>query len=501
MTQIFRGENKKMKSYAKFATLLMIVVMVVASLVGCTPAATTEPTEEPQPTEAVVEPTKAPVEEPTAVPTEEPTAVPTEAPPEPVTIRYAAHNLGTEEENNAERQLIAAYMEMNPNVTIEIVDMSAEGGWEANLTAYAAKGELPDVFSAFGLPLYIKNGWMADLTDVVASDPEWALIPESLRNAVTYNGAVSGVPSGQFIVGFIVNKDLFEAANLDAPAYGFSLEEFEEAVTGVNNPADGVLGMDELWHILAWYPNAADPNLDWFSFDGEKMNYNSAAFKEAMAKTAEWAPYTWNTLTDEQKTNFKSVGPWELLNYGEVGLKFEYSWSFAGLKQNATFAWDFVGIPGGNQAVVFDFIGVGKTTANLEEAYKFAKWMGFSPEAYAKRVEIANAAGSVPNMPVAVDDASLALYTGFFADQPGIAAALDNLDNSMLESPQKVVPGFVNARWEGKTGIVIDNEEIPRIDWFWDYNNFSKFKFEDYSAQLEEFANKVLADAKAEMDE
>jgi hypothetical protein len=125
--------------------------------------------------------------------------------------------------------------------------------------------------------------------------------------------------------------------------------------------------------------------------------------------------------------------------------------------------------------------------------------MGFSPEAYAKRVEIANAAGSVPNMPVAVDDASLALYTGFFADQPGIAAALDNLDNSMLESPQKVVPGFVNARWEGKTGIVIDNEEIPRIDWFWDYNNFSKFKFEDYSAQLEEFANKVLADAKAEM--
>ena len=150
-------------------------------------------------------------------------------------------------------------------------------------------------------------------------------------------------------------------------------------------------------------------------------------------------------------------------------------------------------------AAVADFIGVGKTTANPEAAYDFARWMGFSPEGYAKRVEIAKAAGNVPNMPVAIDDASLALYTEFFPDQPGIAAALGNLDSSLLESPQKVVPGFVNARWEGKTGIVIDGEEIQRIDWFWSYANFSKFKFEDYSAQLEEFANKVLADAKAEM--
>ena len=39
------------------------------------------------------------------------------------------------------------------------------------------------------------------------------------------------------------------------------------------------------------------------------MNYNSAAFKEAIAKTGEMKPYTWQGLTDEQKTNFKSTGP------------------------------------------------------------------------------------------------------------------------------------------------------------------------------------------------
>lgn len=487
-----------MKRFTKYLMLLMVFALVFASLVGCKPAATTQPpavqppAEEAKPTEAAVEP----VEEPTA----EPTAAPVEEVKEPVTIRYAAHNLGTEEENNAERQMIAAYMAKNPHVTIELVDMSAEGGWEANLTAYAAKGEFPDVYSAFNLPLYIQNEWLADLTDVVAADADWEKIPQALRDAVNYGGVVYGVPSAQFIVGYIVNKDLYEAGNLDAPEYGFTLEEFDAAVKGLNNPAGSVLGLDELWSLLGWYPNTIDPALKWYSFDGEKMNYNSAAYKEAMAKMTEYAPYAWEGLTEEQKANFKATGPWELFQNQEVGMRFEYSWSFPWYKENVDFEWDFVGIPGGNQAVVFDFIGVGKTTQHLEQAYDFAKWMAFSPEAYAQRVEIAKTSSYLPIMPVALDEASLELYLSYYEDQPGIAKALANLDNSMIESVQKSVPGFVNARWEGKPGIVIAGEEVQRIDWFWDYNNFSKFKYEDYSAQLEEFANKVLADAKAEMN-
>jgi multiple sugar transport system substrate-binding protein len=489
-----------MKRFTKYIMMLMVFALVFASMVGCAPTATTQPpaVEPPAVEEPAVE--EPVVEEPAA---EEPTTEPTEAPmeevKEPVTIRYAAHNLGTEEENNSERQLIAAYMAQNPHVTIELVDMGAEGGWEANLTAYAAKGEFPDVYSAFNLPLYIQNEWLADLTDIVAMDEDWMKVPQALRDANTYDGVVYGVPSAQFIVGYIVNKDLFEAGNLDAPEYGFSLEEFEAAVKALNNPSGSVLGLDELWPILGWYPNAIDPALKWYSFDGEKLNYNSAAYKEAMTKMTEYAPFAWESLTEEQKVNFKATGPWELFQNQEVGMRFEYSWSFPWFKENVDFAWDFVGIPGGNQAVVFDFIGVGKTTQNLDESYAFAKWMAFSPEAYAQRVEIANSGSYLPIMPVALDDASLALYLSFYEDQPGIAAALANLDNSMMESVQKSVPGFTNARWEGKPGIVVAGEEVQRIDWFWDFANFGKFKYEDYSAQLEEFANKVLADAKAEM--
>src|SRR4030043_963534 len=159
-----------MKTYSKLI-IFVIIAILFTSLFGCKaqPAATTSA--EVQPTAAEVQPTTPPeatkAPEPTAVP---PTEVPPTAAPEAITLRYANWNLGTEEENNMQRQLIMAYTDLHPNVTIEFVDMSAEGGWDAVLTSYAAKGELPDVIMANNTPLYVQNGWLADLTDLVADD-------------------------------------------------------------------------------------------------------------------------------------------------------------------------------------------------------------------------------------------------------------------------------------------------------------------------------------------
>lgn len=480
-----------MKSHAKLNGLLVIAVVAMA-FAGCapqTPAATEPPATQPPA-----------VEEPTATVAEQPTEVPTVAEQEPVTLRYANWNLGTEEENNIQRQLVKAYTDLNPHVTIEFVDMSAEGGWEANLTNYAAKGELPDVFMANNVPLYVQNGWVADLTDMVADDPDWADIPQIMKDSFTYDGRVLGLPAAQFLMGYFVNKDLYEAANMDAPEYGFTVEEWREAVTGLTNIPQGVLGLDVKEWIAGWYPNTVDPNLKWFSYDGEKMNYNSTAFKEGIALTAEMKPYTWDGLTDEQKANFDSTEPGQLFLNQEVGLRWEGSWSMPGFVQNATFDWDFVGVPGGNQAIVFDVMVVAQTTENLEEAYNFAKWMTFSKEAYIKEAELARAINSAPKMPVSIDDASLALYKEF-VDKPGINAALANLDNSMVESLAKIVPGYIQARFEGKPGIDIGEDKDVNMWFMFNFADSGRYKYEDYAAQLEEFANNILAEAAATMNQ
>ncbi len=466
----------------RWLNLMMVVALVAAFAVGCAPKPT--PTA-PPPYQA--KPT------PTPEPTPPPTPEPTPEPKKPVTLRYANWNLGTEEENNVQRQLVKKYMALNPHVTIQFVDMSGEGSWDDKLTALAAKGELPDVFMADKTPLYVKNGWLADLTALVNNDPDWPNVPDVLRNAVTYGGKVLGLPAAQFVMGYFVNEDLFEAANLDAPTYGVSVADFFAATTKLTDVQKGKLGLDELEFILGWYPHTQDPNLKWFSFDGQHMHYNSDAFKAAVAKLIEVKPHTWQGLTDQQKPNFKSQGPWELFLNQECGVRWDGGWAVPAIAQNATFKWDFMGIPGANQALVADIIVVAKTTANLEEAYKFAKWMTFSREGYMAEAEIAKAAKQVPTrMPVYVNPDTISLYLSFVGEKPGLRKGL-------LESLAKIVPGYVAARWEGKPGIDIGEDKDVNMWYMFNFVADGKYKYEDYSARLEEFANRLLDEARAEL--
>ena len=481
----------------KLINLILVLSMVILGIAGCKSTATTEPMVEPT-KETVVEPTKEVVVEPTAEPVVEPTAEPVA---EPVVIRYANWNLGTEEENNMQRQLIAAYTALYPNVTIEIVDMSDPDGkgWDALLTALAAKGELPDVFQANNVPLYVKNGWLADLSDLTAADADWQNVPLALKNGVTYGGEVLGLPAAQYVMGYFVNRDLYEAANLDAPEYGISVEDFTAAVIAMHDPAKGMLGLDEMEFMMGWYANTQDPNLRWFSFDGAHMNYNSDAFKAAITFAGEMKQYTWQGLTDEQKANFTSVGPWELFTNQEVGMRWDGGWMIPNFAQSATFEWDFIGIPGGNQALVMDVIVVSQTSANTAAAFDFAKWMTFSSQAYQTEADLALAMGSAPKMPVSIDAASIELYKSFF-DNPGIIAALENLDNSLIESLAKIIPGYINARWEGKPGIDIGDDKDVNMWFMFNFANDGRYKYEDYAAQLEEFANRILDEALAELN-
>jgi ABC-type glycerol-3-phosphate transport system substrate-binding protein len=305
-------------------------------------------------------------------------------------------------------------------------------------------------------PYYVQSGWAADLTELVQDDPDWQNVPQVLKDAVSHSGKVLGLPAAQFVMGYFVNQDLFEAANLDAPQYGVSVGDFFAAVTPLTDVQQGVLGVDELEPILGWYPSTQDSNLKWFGFDGSHMNYNSDAFRAAVSTANDMLTHAWQGLSDEQKTAFTAQGPWELFLNQEVAAKWDGGWAIPAYVQNATFNWDFVGIPGGNQAMVTDILVVSATTPDLAAAYDFAKWMSISSEGYAKEAELAEAAGGVPTrMPVSVNADSIDLYMSFVGDKPGLRMALENLDNSLVESLAKIVPGYINARWEGKPGIDI----------------------------------------------
>ncbi len=418
------------------------------------------------------------------------------------TVRYATWNLGTEEENNIQRQLVNAYQEAHPDVTIELVDMSGDGGWEEKLTNLAARGSLPDVFMANNTPYYVQNGWLADLTERVQDDADWATVPAVLQNAVTYNGQVLGLPSAQFVMGYFINQDLFDAANLDAPQYGITTEDFFSAATSLTDVSQGVLGLHEMGPILGWYASTEDSNLRWFSFDGEHMNYNSDAFRHAVDTALNMQPHTWQGLTDDQKTAFTSVGPWELFLNQESGAVWDGGWVVPSYSDNATFNWDFIGIPGGNQAMVADLLVVSATAADPDAAFDFAKWMSYSSEGYATEAELAGNSDTVPTrMPVSVSAESIDLYMSLVGERPGLRQALENLDNSLIESLAKIVPGYINARWEGHPGIDIGENLDVSLGFIFDNVGSGQFQYADLAPQLEEFANNILDEANAQLSQ
>lgn len=79
------------------------------------------------------------------------------------------------------------------------------------------------------------------------------------------------------------------------------------------------------------------------------------------------------------------------------------------------------------------------------------------------------------------------------------AAAFENLDKSLLESLAKIVPGYVAARWEGKPGIDIGDDKDVNMWYMFNFACEGKYKYEDYAARLEEFANRLLDEARAEL--
>lgn len=408
---------------------------------------------------------------------------------EEVTITYANWNLGTEEENNIERRMIAAFQDQFPNIKVEL-DESITGDWNAALAAAASAGKMPDVFMMASLPLGLQNDWLMDITSIVEGDEEYNSIPGIVKESVTFEEKVVAVPFAQHMLGYFVNKDLFNAANLDYPEFGSSVEDFTAAIKGITNLSDGKVGIQDINNVPDWYPGAVNPDLGWYTYTDGKYSLNSKEFIGAInyANELESNNYTFNSLTEEQKASFSSQDGNEVWLAGGIGIKWDGTWALAGLAENTTFEYDFIGLPGNRTAITNDLLGVSASAENPEEAYLFAKWMSYGKEGFMKRMEIADEMGiPVATLPINTDQEVVDEYFSRL-DIPGVRKAFDSIETAILE-PFKTVPGYVDSRFTGATGVKVGEvENAPAQDLLGAFMR-GELKVEDYAAQLDKLAN------------
>jgi multiple sugar transport system substrate-binding protein len=407
-----------------------------------------------------------------------------------VTITYASWNLGTEEENNIERRMIAAFEEKYPNIKIKIDESFDTKDWNGALSAAASAGKMPDVFMMSSLPLAISNDWVMDITSLTEADEEFKNVPEVVRQSVVFDNKIVAVPFAQHFLGYFVNKDVFNAANLDYPEFGVSVEEFAKAVKAVTNVNKGVVGLLNADNIPDWYPAAVNPEMGWFTFKDGRYSLNSNEFISAInyAKDLQTNGYTYNSLTEEQKANFNAENDHEAWLKGGIAIRWDGTWAISGLQKNANFEFDFIGLPGGVTAITNDLLGISKSTEHPKEAYLFAKWMSFGKEGFLKRLEIADEMGiTVNTLPINSDQEILDEYFSRL-DIPGVKKAYENLDKAILE-PFKTVPGYIESRFKGATGVKVGDNENATVEALILSFIRGELKVEDYAAQLDQLAN------------
>ncbi|MDD4291617.1 MAG: extracellular solute-binding protein [Clostridia bacterium] len=420
--------------------------------------------------------------------------------PETYDLVYATWNLGTEEGNNIERRMIAAFEEKY-DVKIKIEDSISLSAYDDSIVGLAVKGNMPDVFMLSNINFGLSNKYLADISDLVGADKEWSNIPSPVESAVHYKSGIYAIPFAIHMMGYFVNVDLCEDYNTDILEVSPDYNEFYEVVksfAGYRN--EGVIGLSHENTILEWYAASINQNMGWFTWDGEKYNLNSDEFKEAMAKTREMYTnrYTFDSLDSEERLAlYNGIDNYvDLWNMGKLAIRWGESYAIPDMLKNVNGAFDikFIGVPGGRVPIVGDYVGISTTCQNRELAYKFSKWMSFSEEGIRARLSLDTDNVEFNTLPMTTNEELIALYFNKNNAVDGLKEAYLAMNNGIVEGV-KVVPGYTRSRWTADTGVAVGELATTNVGELIDQCWRGSLSYADYAAQLNNLANLQYANA------
>jgi hypothetical protein len=216
-----------------------------------------------------------------------------------------------------------------------------------------------------------------------------------------------------------------------------------------------------------------NPALGWFTFN-EQTGYHldgpefEAAVNEQLKYfgpgSSAYSSYVLETLDPSLYADYFGVSS-NVFESGNQSMRWEGSFSMRNwLTRSKTpndsmfgMELDFIGTPSWNVnnvnvnkiPVVVDYLAIGKGTQHRQEAYNFAKWMGYGADAYAKRLELAatNPQSAALNFTPIVPRQDL--IDGFFALYPQMTEfkkIVSEHQDFIIESVGKNVPGYWNSR-------------------------------------------------------
>lgn len=442
-----------------------------------------------------------------------------------VEITYASWNLGSadSEEPNMERLMIDAFMEAYPNIKVTVIERpkvpgtNDDLGWNDFLAARASTETLPDVFQSDNIPYYVISDWAYNITEIAMNDPEYLNVSEDIRGVATYDGKVMALPNAVHYAGYVVNKTLFDRQGQDAPDIDSTMAEVisltKSAANHASNNNTGVVGLEGIEHILHWYPAQLNEDYNWFTMSDTGFNLDSTEFTQTVELYRQMrtdATYVLEALYDAAAAEDSTIQIGNIFpegdpfNNGNILVKWYYSWDFGWMQKNINtgqYTWDldFIGTPvvNGNKRVpiVADFFTLASNTDHPEEAYLFAKWMGFGKDGYQKRLDLSKTVEGISQVNFAPIQNDADLLDDYFELYPSFESLRTIIETgTFIVEPPKYLPGYIAARYSGtydaenKMSDILTKLMIGEV------------QLADIRTQLNTRANALYNEAKEEFD-
>ncbi|MBQ4254394.1 MAG: extracellular solute-binding protein [Bacilli bacterium] len=425
-------------------------------------------------------------------------------------LTYRSWDLGTEAQNNEERQLVKAFEEAE-NVTVHIVENPGTGNayWDGIKASIFNGIDRADVMMVPNLDWPLASQYLLDIKNMTSADEEFAKVPSSIREACSFKSGVYALPARMNLQGYFINTTLVEGTlgvrtdNIDCYSSFDKIENIINKAYDNNN----VVGLDSPAHFIDTMASVLDETgeMGYFTWDGANYHLDSEAFITGVQKGRALfdAGKTLDSY-DEAKREALGLDPEveakvDAWNKAKLAIRYGYTYEITDMLDNNTLnqSYKFVGNPGGKISIVGDYYGIYKDTKEPELAYKFAKWMSFGKQGFLKRMELYTPKGSVNSLPLTNDEDLIEQYFELFgstSEFSGIEQAYEYIQESSMVEGVKVIPGFLSARQNKKTGIAIG--EIENATTF-ELLNACIVGGEDiaqYADQLNTLANKTYSD-------
>jgi multiple sugar transport system substrate-binding protein len=375
-------------------------------------------------------------EPPVAVDDTEDTSM--DEPEEHVTLSMAAWDITT---TVYWQPVIDAYEAQNPNVSVELVDISS-AEYTDKINIMLSGGDETDIISVKDIPQYsamLTRDQIIPLDDLVDADGLDLGVYSGAAEELTYEGSIYALPFRSDIWILYYNKDLFDAAGVDYPTNDMTWDQYDELARQVTSGsgADKVYGghfhtwrscvqlatvQDGKNSVIATDYSFMKPMYDMvvgMQNDGIIMDYG-----ELRAGNIHYSGVFWN-----QQIAMLPMGSWFIgMTMGAVE------------RGEATFDWDVVkfphpeGVEAGTTAGTLTSLAINANSKQKEAAWDFIKF-------YAG-IEGAKALAATGNLPAIRTPEVLAVFAGLEGSPPGAAEALQTV-LARLELPMHPKVGAV----------------------------------------------------------